>query len=337
VTPSATPRVLEVGESCLFKQTWPETTRLLYAGPDRRAVAGLADRLYSPTARSPGAFDITVVYPPLEPPWARDTLLRLLRRREVAAMAALGVAAWGMGRPRATPLAVLDMHDESEIPPHRFGLLLACDVYFKRELPADPRKCVRRAWRSPPILAALDRVRPLSLGLPPHVLDCVPPPLGKTTDLFFAGASGHAPAIRGAGIGQLEALAAQGVRVDLVRERLPIGAFLERCARARLTWSPEGLGWDCFRHYEAAACRSVPVINQPGVRRYQPLRDGEHAFYYPVEGDGLARIVRAALAAPDRLAAMGEAARQHVLAHHTHAALCRHVVQTCLAARQPRA
>ena len=36
-------------------------------------------------------------------------------------------------------------------------------------------------------------------------------------------------------------------------ERQSREEFLRRLARARLAWSPAGLGWHCFRHAEAAA------------------------------------------------------------------------------------
>ena len=73
--------------------------------------------------------------------------------------------------------------------------------------------------------------------------------------------------------------------------RLSLPEFYQRAARAWLVWSPEGLGWDCFRHYEAPACGSVPVINQPNIERHQPLVHGEHAFYYDRSPGELTRTI----------------------------------------------
>ena len=123
-----------------------------------------------------------------------------------------------------------------------------------------------------------------------------------------------------------------GVAIDAPEERLARPVFYRRAARAWLTWSPEGLGWDCFRHYEAAAGGSVPLINQPSIERHAPLLNGVHAVYYDVEPGGLTRAVRAALADRAQLGRMGLAAAAHVAAHHTAATLGRYVVETTLAA-----
>jgi glycosyltransferase involved in cell wall biosynthesis len=122
----------------------------------------------------------------------------------------------------------------------------------------------------------------------------------------------------------------EGLVLDAPETPLPRAEFYERCARAWLVWSPEGLGWDCFRHYEAAAAGSVPLINQPTIERHQPLIGGEHAVYYDPEPGGLTRAVRAALADRPTLARIAAAGQAHVLEHHTPEAIARHIVRTAL-------
>ena len=114
------------------------------------------------------------------------------------------------------------------------------------------------------------------------------------------------------------------------------------CARSWLVWSPEGLGWDCFRHYEAAAAGSVPVINVPSITCDRPLMHGQHAIYYASEcrgpsmihgdfrhiTDGLVPTVLQALKDRASLAAMGQEARAFVLREHTHQALVRRLMET---------
>ena len=97
-----------------------------------------------------------------------------------------------------------------------------------------------------------------------------------------------------------------------------------------MTWSPEGFGWDCFRHYEASLCLSVPVLSPPTIARHAPLLDGVHALTYPVEGDGLAAVIREALQDKARLARMAQTARDHVLLHHTQDRVCCHILVTAL-------
>jgi glycosyltransferase involved in cell wall biosynthesis len=105
-----------------------------------------------------------------------------------------------------------------------------------------------------------------------------------------------------------------------------------RCARAYLVWSPEGFGWQTFRIYEAAMCGAAPLVSRPSIERYRPLFEGIHAVYYDVEPGELARTARAALRDRERLRAIGRAARDHVKAFHTPAAIARHVVETALSA-----
>ena len=93
-------------------------------------------------------------------------------------------------------------------------------------------------------------------------------------------------------------------------------------------WSPEGFGWDCFRHYEVPACGSVPLINQPTIERRAPLIAGVHALYYDPEPGGLTRAIQAALADKPALARIAAAGQAHVMAHHTPGALANYVVNS---------
>jgi Glycosyl transferases group 1 len=245
---------------------------------------------------------------------------------------------WGI----AAPVAVVDHEDLPVINRNNFFLLDRCRIYFKRELPPDRwRLFLKTGHANLPTPRFRDvarqrlrvaKLRPISIGLPLGTPD--PFPLmssEKSTDLFFSGKIDGSSFLRPRGLSELMALRERGVVVDIPEGRLVQSEFYRRCAQAWLTWSPEGLGWDCFRHYEAAACESVPLMNQPAIERHRPLLQGTHAIYYDAEEGGLTRAVLAALADKQRLAAIASAARAHVLAHHTPAALARHIVHTSLA------
>ena len=154
----------------------------------------------------------------------------------------------------------------------------------------------------------------------------------KSADVFFVGSIEGSSSIRQRGMAELEGLRRTGLRIDTPSGRLSRAQFYERCAQAWLTWSPEGLGWDCFRHYEAAACWSIPVINQPTIERYAPLRHGQHAIHYEPEPGGLTAAILDALVDKERLACMAKAAHDHALTHHAPAAIARHMVQSTLRA-----
>ena len=125
-------------------------------------------------------------------------------------------------------------------------------------------------------------------------------------------------------------MARRGLKIDIAEERLPQDEFYRRMSQAWLAWSPSGLGWDCYRHYEAPQCLSVPVINYPTIARYQPLEDGIHAIYYSPEGDGLCRTIEFALADKDRLKQIAVGGRAHVRANHVGPKVCEHVLRLAL-------
>jgi glycosyltransferase involved in cell wall biosynthesis len=101
-------------------------------------------------------------------------------------------------------------------------------------------------------------------------------------------------------------------------------------AQARLGWSPAGLGWHCFRHAEAAAAGSVPLIPHPTVETDAGFVDGVTALLYDPRPGGLADAVRAALADPARLARISAAARAHALANLTPEAVAARVLAEAL-------
>ena len=245
-------------------------------------------------------------------------------------------------------LAAIDLDDRPIIDNRWFHILDSCVCYFKRELfqnPANsflyttPRtECNGNVLYSGKFRYWIDKLRPISLGVTPAFCEQyaklnVP----KKTDVFFAGTVEGRPN-RGPGFKQLEGLAKEGFAIDIVQTKIPYEEFVMRCAQAYIVWSPEGLGWDCMRHYEVAVLGSVPLMQSPSIRRYAPLADGEHALYYYIEEDHLARRIREALKNRPRLIEMGLAARRHVLQWHTFEALSRYVIEetrrTLAAAKQ---
>jgi len=241
------------------------------------------------------------------------------------------------------PLAIWDDADLPLINRSSFFLMDRCLLYFKRELPPDHWRVfmktghsnlpTARFRKSARYRARIEKLRPVPLGFPTPAL--VPFPdtsTPKSVDIFFAGSVEGSSSVRMAGLRELSALRDRGFVVEVADKPLDRAEFYRRCAQALLVWSPEGHGWDCFRHYEVAGCGSVPLINRPTIERYQPLRDGEHAIYYDVEPGELMRAAAAALADKSRLESMGQAARAHCLAHHTAEAISRYVVRTTLEA-----
>jgi hypothetical protein len=307
--------------------------------PDGVTVLPSIPALWSALARPD--VEMVVCHPNFSAPWSarqlgRSVLSRRFLEGRSPLVTSLGaeLARWR----RRAPLVVLDHEDLPLINRNNLALLDRCDLWFKRELPPDHwRVFVKTAHANLPTprfrlkprhLAWEAKLRPISIGLPLQAEGLLPlPPVEKTADIFFSGRVAGSSTVRERGLAELKALAAAGLRFDMPDRPLPRSEFYQRCAAAWLVWSPEGLGWDCFRHYEAPACGSVPLINTPQIDRHAPLIEGEHAVYYDPEPGGLSRVVTAALADKVALTRIAAAAQTHVLDHHTPEALSRYVVE----------
>lgn len=340
------PHILEIGDHFVFKVTHPDATHLLWTGA--RPPRGLPpDMFRNCTATAfaaairqahAGAYDLVVAYPPHRSALDARNWLRLLQ----AGPGAFATAWLGLLPPKL-PLAVLDMGDDRTVGAHAFRLMDRATLWFKRELPVDrfgvlqgtahPRLPTARLRNSPRWIGRLAKLRPI--GLPDFAAPPDPGARVKRADLFFVGAVEGNSTERPRGLAEVRRLHERGIAVDLP-ERLPRAEFLARMAQAWLTWSPEGLGWMCYRHLEAAACRSVPLTNYPTITRHAPLEQGIHGVFYSPEDGGLTRAVECALRDRDALTRMADAARAHVMAHHTPAAIVAYVIEMTLSAASAR-
>jgi glycosyltransferase involved in cell wall biosynthesis len=351
-TDDADPRILEIGQVPRMHYAYPGTTEfystyVMDSGRSKPAgstlvsaatLAPLASRLLDPQ------LDLVVVH--ASPHGLVEGMVRtIFRRATLSGHCPLfrGLAQQLLRRGTVAPVAVVDLEDSPFILSCNRHLLRRATLYFKRELPADRWQLLatagkvptRRFRASPDYQSALTRIRSLSLGLPDHILSAgsfEPAGEQKNIDVFFAGKLHGSSTVRERGIQELMPLRDAGYRIEIREGGLSPADYLELCSRAWLVWAPQGYGWDCFRSYEAAFAGSVPLISRQTIERHQPLNDGEHAVYYDLEPGALARAVRRTLENRERLLAMAQAARQHVLHYHTPTALARYVVRSTLAA-----
>jgi hypothetical protein len=338
-------RILEIGAYSFAKFAQPGHTTLLWTG--RRPPGSLARAEYEDCtparfvkairAANAGAYDCVVTHLETMPPWHPRYWLRSLarepRRPLTAASRVFGVS-WLRYASLRVPLIAVDLNDSFLIGRHNVFLMDKADLFFKRELPVDRWHMLsgfahtglpsrRKRW-----VQRLAKVEPLALPTP--ILDVSDLWAGdfpeKTADVFFCGNVDENSWVRRAGIEELRGLRQRGIRVDIPEPPIPPDEFARRLSRAWLAWSPAGFGWECNRTAEAAQCLTVPLLTHATIVRHQPLREGEHAFFYPVEPGGLSAAVERALADKDRLRRIAHAARAHVLSHHVWPALVEHVV-----------
>jgi hypothetical protein len=335
-------RILEVGEHCLIGRALPSRTDYVCTYLSR-ARGDLPSNLYqlepmaAIRALRSDTYGLVIAHAPAYA-GLRASMLRFAVQRPLRRMPIL-ILRSNLARlvPRHVPIVMLDLEDAPIIYSNNMALLDRALLCYKRELPADRARVFMQSWApalpeaaprlAEPMMARLAKLRPISTGLSDAVLAEVPKaPVAKTADIFFAGRIAGSSTLRQSGSAELIQLANRGVQVDFVTQRLALPDFLRHVAAARLVWSPEGYAHECFRHFEAAACWSVPVINTPGLERYKPLLQGIHALYYDVQPGGLTKVVMDALRRPERLSRMSRAAHRHALRYHSHAALTRRIL-----------
>ncbi len=315
--------ILEFGPYSLFARTHPyETTRI--ATCERQGDLRGLSRLHYGFGRLvelPRALD-------------RESWTAVACHVPIKRLRRLGARALSYRRllRRGGPSLIgLDFNDAQALTPIALAVLARADLYFKRELPLDHSALL--ANPTPERRALLDRhqhkIRPVSLGLAPwRLVDLPAEAPEKSVDIFFAGRIPASNPVRRQGAALLARLADEGYRVDLAERRLSRAEYLARMARAWLSWSPEGQGWQCFRHFEALAAGSVPLINRPRIEMPDPLLPGEHCLHYELAGDGLLTAARAALADKARLGRIAVAGRALVMRCHLHRQLAEGILET---------
>ena len=357
---SASPRILLLARACnvagMIDELLKRSTDAYYCVDNRKqgVPAGmkpftLRAALEIRRAVHAGRYDLVVSCANPDPIWRQDrnwfsNALKFLKKL-VRNPSSLGfyLVPWMLADSKV-PLAVFDWEDNTIIPRKNWGLLNRATCYFKTQTPRNPYKAflfqdkrnddIFNIVKQPIYGAWVEKLRPIGIGisLPDNWAELQN--AEKKTDVFFAGAV-HYSWARLEGLRQLEELRAEGLAIDLHIPgpgvpALPPDEFLRRCSQAWLVWSPEGAGWDCMRHYWAPMMNSVPLLNHPDTRRYLPLIDGVHAFYYGVEDSDLKRVVRLALGDKARLRQMARGGQAHVRPNHTHPALAEYLIAETL-------
>ncbi|AMB47577.1 hypothetical protein [Methylobacterium sp. AMS5] len=237
-------------------------------------------------------------------------------------------------------LAVLDVTDHLTIHPRDRAFLRRCDLFFKRELAANPWNtletvlprgaCAGHARQDPACLALRAKLRPFALGIEASALKAPIPASARSYDLFYAG-SAQGIAFREAVGGVLPRLAARGWRIHAPTHRLSPEAFAEAITRSRFCLSPGGVGWDCYRHYEVASLGSVPIFDTRPLTGIEPFLHGREGFYLDPQEDlerALDHLLRTDDAGVDRMTSAAQALVERV---YTFDALARYVIAETLA------
>ena len=268
---------------------------------------------------------------------AARNLARLLKRSaELPTLIGMERILQALLKDSHTPLYILDEMDGPVIDNSKFRFLPRCTRYFKRELPSniinaflytsDKAESPDSILHQEYFRSWAEKLRPISLGISDEEFESAAALRAeKKIDLFFAGHFEHRP-VRKAGRDALLKLQADGFRVQIFEGHYPEDVYRQHCAESLLCWSPEGFGSDCHRHYEIAACGSVPLRKHSPLYPYAPLRENEECFYYVHEKLDLYDAARLALSQPDKLRQMGRQAQARVRECHRYSRLAEYIL-----------
>ncbi len=287
---------------------------------------GAVRRLPAVLARlGAGKYDL-VVLPAVDFRWAYDDSFakRAVRRVLSAAMRLRPVSA-GVNRVlsrRGTRVIVLDRYDSHEPLLDYLRCVTSARRYFKTNLPESDSGRLFPLGRGG---ACRFEYLPYWIAVENYQ---VPFQRDRDIDVFWAGTVNSEQ--RRASIDAVRQLSAEGYRVRVVEGHLPFAEYLHLMSRSWLTLSPQGYGYNGFRHYESMLVGSVPVINRPDPPIVNDFRHGQNCFFYHTAQSDLNEVIRQALADRPRLLHLAEGLRSFVIDHHSTQAVGRYLLRRAL-------
>jgi hypothetical protein len=258
-----------------------------------------------------GEYDL-VVLPAVDFRWAHDdSFLKRAVRRLVAAVlkfrplsACVNCLLWR----RATQVIVLDRYDSHEVLVDYLQCVRSARYYFKTNLLETDNN------RLYPTGGAGCFCKPLPYWIAVENYQA-PFRRDRDVDVFFAGAVNCEE--RRASLDRVRQLEAEGYRIVIVEGHLPFAEYLSLMSRSWLTLSPQGYGYNGFRHYESMLVGSVPLINLPDPPVVNDFRHGENSFLYSTTRGDLNEVIKTALADKGRLLHLAEGLREFVVDRHS--------------------
>ncbi|MCB1473247.1 MAG: glycosyltransferase family 1 protein [Rhodobiaceae bacterium] len=351
--PAGKGRILEIGEIELFSFEMADRTDAFYTSYRAdlrrgRPYLGVINLWKAVRAAWRGEYDLIVLSPPFYPGWHPRSFLAalkftLLRGRIGEAYGAVVSPLLFQALrfiPLPQPLIALELTDSFGIARHQHFLLDKATVFCKRELPVDHWKTLfgsahrrlpgRRVRMSRRWQQRVAKLRPIGTGFDQWRVGEAGAVFGceKTSDVFFMGDVAANSTARREAPRLIAQLREAGFKVDFPDTRLDYPEYIRRCAQSWITLSPEGFGWECYRHIEAAIAGSVPLVSVPTIHRYKPLVIGRHCLVYYPDEDNIVEVVRDALSDKARLGAIAQAAHEHAVENLTTLATARDLLRT---------
>ena len=233
------------------------------------------------------------------------------------------------------PLVVVDISDAVCLQAPNRRLFEESSLYFKRELPYDrfflyyPDRPAPWSAKRKELLPAFEKIHGIPLGIEDDKytqLKAQRKPL-QDIDLFFSGAITNT--LRETALTRLQELSSTTSWNIVIRDTVPFQEYCELIARSKLTVSIAGSRWECFRHYEAVALGSPPLMNEPTIDAVWWQSVPEELFFENTFANFIERIQL--LLADDALRQRClKILEQQIEQHMLHSKIVEYIVRTSL-------
>lgn len=223
---------------------------------------------------------------------------------------------------KSTKVIVLDRYDSHELLLDYVRCLKCVRYYFKTNLQYADQDGLAN---EPPIDQCRFLFLPYWIAIEKYQ---VPFQSERDFDVFFAGAVNSDQ--RRASLDMVQRLSSEGYRLKIVESHLPFEEYLWLMSRSWLTLSPQGYGYNGFRHYEAMLVGSLPLINRSDPPIVNDFRHGDNCFLYSMARGDLLDVIRSALTNKGRLLQMAVALRNQVIENHSIRAVGSYLLQQVL-------
>jgi hypothetical protein len=169
------------------------------------------------------------------------------------------------------PVAAIDRSDAPFLTSASQNLLKNSSAYFKRELPFDRFFLFYHQRPSPwkerrkELLSVTEKVYGIPLGIEDSAYIALKEKrlTDQPIDVLFVCSITNT--MRKKGLERLQEWAKTRSFNVVIHNSLPYEEYCRMTAKSKVTISIAGGGWDCFRHYEAAALGSIPLMNKPTI------------------------------------------------------------------------
>ena len=233
------------------------------------------------------------------------------------------------------PVVAVDISDAACLQLQNRSIFEESSLYFKRELPYDrfflyyPDRPAPWSVKRQELLPKFEKVYGIPLGIEDDKYTQLKALRESTQDidLFLAGAITNT--LRKTALMRLQELASTSSWNIALRDSVSFQEYCELIARSKITLSIGGSRWECFRHYEAVALGSLPLINRPTIDAVWWHTMPEELFFENTFANFTARIEQ--LLTDDALRQRCfQTLETQVEQHMLHSKIVEYIVQTSL-------